>query len=304
MRPKVIFIGSHDRSGSTILDLYLNELSDFFSVGEFRHFTRAEGFSSRQLCGCGVAIAKCDFWNTTIDKTKFGKSTQDKLVSLRPQVDRFRYIRKYLSFDKADSTFRKSFSNYSDVLADTFSNILEVSGCQFIIDSSKVPSYGFALSKNPNIDFYYVHLVRDARAVAHSMSKVKKRPEITWDNQYLMRYNSVQASVSWNVRNYALDALRKSAQNSILIRYEDFVVDPQNALKKVLDLIGFDENTSLNNTKNINSARHMINGNPMRFDKGTISIRPDFSWKQKISGLSNGIVTTMTFPLLKKYDYV
>ena len=306
IKQKVIFIGSHDRSGSTILELILSRLDGFFSIGEFRHITRSTGFSSQQLCGCGEPIASCKFWQLVFGETALGETTQHRLVELRPRVDRFRHIRRYLNFTKADQDFKSNSNEYSRLIFEIFSKVSQISQSQFIIDSSKAPSYGFALENNPNLELYFIHLVRDSRAVAYSMSRKKRRPEVTWEEKYLPRYSFSQAALSWNIRNYALEILRAKAKNSMFLRYEDFVAHPEGSIQDILNFLGVD-NQAYDVRQLLSNSRfkgHTINGNPVRFSQKPIVIRPDLAWSTEMQTLQKRAVTLLTLLPLKKYGYI
>jgi hypothetical protein len=52
------------------------------------------------------------------------------------------------------------------------------------------------------------------------------------------------------------------------------------------------------------SVDHTVSGDPSRFRKGKIELRPDEEWKVKMRGADKNVVTTLTAPLLLNYGYL
>jgi hypothetical protein len=48
---------------------------------------------------------------------------------------------------------------------------------------------------------------------------------------------------------------------------------------------------------------HTVDGNPMRFLRGSVAVRRDEEWKANMAKRDRRTVTAMTFPLLMKYGY-
>ena len=48
---------------------------------------------------------------------------------------------------------------------------------------------------------------------------------------------------------------------------------------------------------------HTIHGNPVRFDRGAIRVRPDQEWVQAQETRDRRMVTAMTAPMLARYGY-
>ena len=59
-RIKVIYIASMGHSGSTLLDVMLNQHAQFQSVGEVAFYD--EWVTRNYLCSCGSPVRKCPFW--------------------------------------------------------------------------------------------------------------------------------------------------------------------------------------------------------------------------------------------------
>jgi hypothetical protein len=89
------------------------------------------------------------------------------------------------------------------------------------------------------------------------------------------------------------------------MRYEDFIADPQTATSRILEFI--DEKKSapewVGPTEFRVRPQHAISGNHSRFAKGTLILRGDQEWRQKISPFDRAIVSTITAPLNLFYGY-
>jgi hypothetical protein len=193
------------------------------------------------------------------------------------------------------------------ILRQLYHAIQKVSGCEYIVDSSKVASYGLLVNMLPDVDLHVIHLVRDSRAVAYSLRRLKARPEIYWESAYMDVRGPTYASVAWLLSNWFAHSLKSRVPHYLFLRYEDLVVDPIPFLLRVTKYLGAsDPNLSfLRNDRFASlSFTHSISGNPDRFKQGLIEIRPDVEWKTKMWRIDKYLVTTLTWPLLLRYGYV
>ena len=110
--------------------------------------------------------------------------------------------------------------------------IRDVSGAQVVVDSSKLPPYGFVQSQSAGVDLRCVHLVRDPRAAAYSWSR---RSSTTADDGsatgpagWLPEVGPAHSAITWTVWNVLTELLWRSDRERYLrIRYEDFVAEPR-----------------------------------------------------------------------------
>ena len=51
-------------------------------------------------------------------------------------------------------------------------------------------------------------------------------------------------------------------------------------------------------------VNHIVAGNPIRFLKGRVEIRPDMVWQEGMRWRDKALVTALTWPLLLKYGYL
>jgi len=181
-----------------------------------------------------------------------------------------------------------------------------VTGCRVIVDASKRPTYGFLLNQIPAIDLYPLHLVRDARAAAHSWQR-RRIQQITQDTQVAMiNYSSATSAGRWVRHNITAGRLRDSrTHRRHLLRYEDFVARPVEAINDILRFVNeTPAQLPFEGDRHVRlEPNHAIGGNPIRFDSGLVEIRPDDAWIHKMKPADRRIVTLLSWPLLRRYGY-
>jgi hypothetical protein len=176
-----------------------------------------------------------------------------------------------------------------------------------VVDSSMSPPHGLVLRRVAGIDFRLVHLVRDARGVAHSSMKVVERPEITAGVDYMPTYSPVQATARWSAANLTFELLGRSVPD-LRVRYEAFVRDPRAVLTAIADHAGVSlapDALSFIDDEGIElGVDHTAAGNPMRFKTGTLPLRVDEAWRDHLGPRDRRIVTAIAWPLLRRYRYL
>jgi len=305
---KVVFIGGYGRSGSTLLDRMLGQVEGFVSVGELRHIWD-RSFGENQLCGCGEPFRECAFWKAVVEEAfgGFEHVNLSEIKVLKHSVDRMRYVPRLMFPWLRSPGYRKAFFEYIEVLSRLYKAIRDVSGSEFIIDSTKDPSHGFVLSAMPDVELHVVHLVRDSRAVAYSWQRKKRRLEIHWKEEYMPRYSPLKSAWEWGLMNGLVQLLGYTIpERYTLIRYEDVVSQPRKALSHLLASLGVaNPNLDFIDDRNIKlGVDHTVSGNPIRFQHGVIEVRPDTEWRHKMLTSHRVIVSVLTWPLLLKYGYL
>src|SRR5205085_1471542 len=113
-----------------------------------------------------------------------------------------------------------------------------------------------------------------------------QRKKLTHDGDYMTRFGPVRSSLLWDGMNTAAGMLETSAPGRYLrLRYEDLVTAPTTTLQKVLDLVGANsaQLPSFQDNNIALSPVHGFSGNPSRFERGPVALRPDDEWKIKLS---------------------
>jgi len=331
---KVLFIAGPARSGSTLLGRMLAHLDGFVCVGELRLIWH-QGFAKNLACGCGKPFRKCEFWREVVREAFGGyKQVGDEFQSLgqmivrpgkdveaRPQghpLDRPHYIPQIV-FRPEMPGYGRALKSYQERLLSLYQAIHRVSGADYIIDTSKEPSTAFLLSTLPQTELHIVHLVRDSRAVAFSHLRKKIRPEIGSRTVFMTRWNPLESAVGWLYRNLATEALKwvmgdplrrftdvRAGISYVRVRYEDMVVDPDEAVSRILDPLGVTcraTDSIVRDGKVRLGVDHTVWGNPMRFQQGEIDLRPDLDWQSAMRARDELVVRLITLPLLRRYGY-
>ena len=300
---KVLFIAGPGRSGSTLLDMLLGQIDGFYSTGELR-FIWSRAFGQNQLCGCGKPFRECEFW-TEVVREAFGGFegiNYARMEELREPAER--RVSKGLSI-RGESALLAPYQEYFDACRNLYKAIYKISGCEFIVDSSKNTAHGFILASIPQIDLSIVHLVRDSRAVAYSWRREKIRPEVYWEQKFMGQRKIVTSATRWNSLHKLAEKLRHTSKQYALLRYEDLVSNPQKSLLGLFANLGSVQ-PSLNFIDGFHASlktSHTVSGNPVRFTNREIKIEPDVEWQHAMANRQKWLVTLITWPLLSKYGY-
>lgn len=299
---KILYIAGSSRCGSTLLANILGELPGFLSVGELRFlWDRArEG----RLCGCGETIAECELWSQVLRHTD--AASPEHLDEIRGwQADT---VRLHRTPGLVAGRTRTSLVRYVDVLTRTIDAVGRVTGSQVLVDSSKHPAQAAALLRVPGVDLYLLHLIRDPRAVAYSQRRWKPNPDGVRTGG--MGGASVWWSVThWSASNVASSLVRwrVGAPRSMLLRYEDLVDEPAGRVRTILEWIGEARELSpapFLDERSISLGRnHTVSGNPDRFTRGLVEVKPDDRWVREMSTPDRRITSALTAPLRPLFGY-
>jgi REP element-mobilizing transposase RayT len=302
-KPKVVLISAHSRSGSTVLDRILAQVNGAFTVGELRHVWQ-RSFVENQLCGCGVSFNNCDIWRSVIKNACIDKEYAHRMVELNKKVDRFKRIPQIKHSTIRSRSIENAISEYIDGIYKIYASIQSTINPEFIIDSSKSPSYAMLLQNISNIDLRIVHLVRDSRAVAYSRLIKKHRPEIHWKNEYTRVTPAYKTALHWNLINRAIESL-KDKSSLLQLRYEDVIKDPVTAVKDLLKFVDAGDIGVSHINGNIIELKpdHTVSGNPVRFKTGKVELECDNRWVGNLKMKDRKIVELLTSKQLKKYSY-
>lgn len=298
---KVLHIMGAGRSGSTLLGRLLNEVDGFFATGELRVIWRA-GLLQGLRCACGATIVECDIWSRVLRVIHEDRSADIgaavAAVELQKRVVPIRRTGRLLRHAAQDSLTNSELVTYAELIRRLYGAVADVSRARVIVDSSKRASDAALLRSLDGISPYYVHLVRDPRAVAYSWRRRKGG---------LARYGSLRSTVVWGQWNRAAQAVRESfsAKRTMLVRYEDFTADPRTTLERIINLV--EEGRAAAPVSADGQTRlhgcHMLGGNPDRFVTGAVGISADRAWVDRQSALDRVVTTAIAAPMLRRYGY-
>jgi len=304
-RVKVLYVVGLGRSGSTILANSLGQIPGFFSGGELNFIWRHNVIENR-LCGCGRPFRECPVWTKVMDEAFGGMDGVDprEMMRLQNVGTRTRHILMMLT-----EVGRRSLAERLEKLQISYGRLYDaigtVTGSRIVVDSSKEPAHGFAMSMVPGVDLYALHLIRDPRAAAYSWLKKKPQPD-TDTREFMHRKSPTMSAALWDSWNASAEALwRRTPERYLRLRYEDFVADPRKSLDKILTLVSErDAEPPLVGEREVKlGVSHTVSGNPNRFETGTVELRTDREWISRMNPRDKVLVTALTFPLLTHYRY-
>jgi hypothetical protein len=302
---KVLYVVGLGRSGSTILSNSLGQIGGFFSGGELNFIWKHNVLENR-LCGCGRPFRECPVWTRVMDEAFGGMDAVDPREMMRLQAlgTRTRHIPLMLT-EKGRRSLAERLETFLANYGSLYEAIANVTGSRVIVDSSKEPAHGFAMSMVPDVDFFILHLVRDPRAAAYSWLKKKPQPDSD-AKEFMVRFSPTKSSAMWDSWNASAEALwRRTPQRYLRLRYEDFVADPHRRLVDALKVLGEeDAEVPLVGEREVKlGVSHTVSGNPNRFDTGAVELRTDREWISRMTPRDKALVTTLTLPLLRRYGY-
>jgi len=303
---KVLYVSGMGRSGSTILDSVLGQLSGAVSGGELC-FLWDRGVEANTLCSCGRWFDECEFWIQVMElvRQEYGGALPEKAGSWFATHGKNTALPRLLTALRRDKP-SPALTEYGRLLRVLYQSIERISSARLIVDSSKFPGYASILTRYADLDVYRIHLIRDSRGVAYSWNKKKQYFNHEGTTETMPRYGPLAVSARWYAYNVGTELCTAyDSRPSLRVRYEDFVRDPRSILDEICAYC--DEPVPpglLAEGKEIAPGeQHIISGNPSRFATGIQTIRADDAWTRDMGGFAKTLVTVCTGPLLKRYEY-
>jgi Sulfotransferase family len=286
------------RNGSTILGNVLNEAPGFFHVGEL-HFLwkNSAGLGVNNLCGCGATLPECPIWSDILpvgrpDGTSPAEHAAN-VIRRQRSVVRTRHTWRVMGNDIDSTDLRE----HAELMTAIYRAIAERTGARVLVDTTKIPGEASLLPKLPGIRTVFVQLVRDPVAVSNSWRSPK---------DYVYTMSASKNTAYWRAFNIASRAiLRRYPEQSMLLRYEDFIADPAGTVDTLLRMCGSDPagNPVHGQTVSLHT-NHTVTGNPDRFRTGETVIRPrDDSWRTGLPLSARLATAVLAWPMAWRYGY-
>jgi hypothetical protein len=295
---KILCITGWCRNGSTIIGNILNEIPGFFHVGEL-HFLwkNAAGKGANNLCGCGEVLTRCPVWSTILPLGRPAgvapDAHADAVIRRQRACVRTRHTWRVLNHGLRGDEIRK----HAALMTLTYHAAAERMGAGVIVDTTKIPGEAALLPYLEGVTPYYLHLVRDPRAVAQSWRREKG---------YVYAMSSSMSTAYWYGFNLASQAItRRHPERSLFLRHEDFIADPAGTIDALLRLCGADpaDNPMRGRTIDLHT-NHTVTGNPDRFRTGPSLVRDrDDSWQTDLPVPAKLAAVTLSWPLFRRYGY-
>lgn len=300
-RIPLVYVLAASHSGSTLLTLLLGSHPDLCTVGELK--LTSLGDIDRYRCGCGAPLRACSFWSEVVNRvrarcgdfdlahshTHFALDATPLAKRLlaplhrRPPLEMMRDAALHCTPGWRRHLARAQKTNVALARA-----VLELTGRQALIDSSKIGIRLKYLLRNPEFDIKVVRLVRDGRAVALTYMNPfdfadARNPALRGgghgQSRDAERLPMRLAAREWRRANEEADAiLRRLAPGRFIeARYEDLCARPEATLARIFAFLGVPAMTP-QALAGATRQRHVI-GNGMRLDWDG-SIRLDERWRQ------------------------
>jgi hypothetical protein len=179
-----------------------------------------------------------------------------------------------------------------------YAALQQVTGCRWIVDTSKKPGSYYTLAFSDRLELRLVHLVRDPRGVAYS-----------WSKSGLMTTSSpVESTKQWMASNVLYAALERRRVPRHLIRYEALTRDPEQHVRALLEWMGEPVGPEtlgfLDGRGFTPREAHMLAGNPfVRHRREPFVLREDDEWRARLPASSRRLVSALAWPGLLAYGY-
>jgi hypothetical protein len=322
---KVLYVMGRGRSGSTILGNVLGEADGFFAAGEVRELFDPVLRRPGSKCACGEPVRECPVWSGVLAKLP----DVDVAAVARWQHAVIRERRLYRlrrrshgdvgplasGSDAADDDDVAEdvataaadpwpeLTSYARVMSHVYRCLAEQTGARVIVDTSKRPSYGMFLQHVAGCEPYYVQIVRDPRASAHSW---KTRRYVGSSGDKVTRRGAADATLRWDLLNLGAEATLRSAppERRLQLRFEDFAALPRDTVRRLTAFVGEDAPSPFRDENTVDlGTNHTIAGNPSRQRIGEVVIREVDDWSARSSRLDRWLATVVALPLLHHYGY-
>ena len=306
----VLYIAGSGRSGSTLLANILGSVPGCFGAGELRYLW-GRGILEDRLCGCGQRFGQCPVWRDILDEAGLSgdratiEAHARRMIELQSRATRIRHIPHLLRYRDRPQAVLSDLDDYADRIGSLYKAIAATSHSSVIVDSSKLPSYGFLLAGVPGVRIHVVHLVRDPRAAAYSWLRKKALPDLS-ARAFMERQSTVRSAALWDTWNTTARLLWEHSEVPYMaVRYEDFVAQPEVVVRSILGLVGgAPGELPFTGPRAVRLAtNHTVAGNPNRLDVGQVTVRSDDEWMGSMRTPDRLLVTAVTAMTLRRFGY-
>jgi hypothetical protein len=116
-----------------------------------------------------------------------------------------------------------------------------------------------------------------------------------------------KTSMEWLRRNLLASALRRRAASYLLVRYEDFVAEPDLTVARITRSVGLPSGPPVTGSDGIirlADKGHAMGGNPKRTSGGTeVVLRLDDEWRTALPKRDSRAVVMRCALLMHRYGY-
>lgn len=295
MSPTIGYVAGYGRSGSTFLDVVIDNSPSAFGGGELTHLF--DNWLEGDPCSCGQLVEECPVWSRVIGQVADTVPDFDA-VEAQQVTRRLEHMLRPVLRSRKEMKLR-----YECLWRAVFVAVEDVTGCRMILDSSKTQVFvAFRrrlLERCFPLQVYVVHLIRDPRDVAASVLRggnviaAKRRSKVL---------SSSRTAITWIAANMCAHVASRGTER-LSVRYEDLVSDCSSVLEGIGNFLKIDVSSvaaQVTAGEPI-STGHGISGNRLRRESA-IRMKPDVGSERRWSVLL-GFVAIVTWPLARKYGY-
>ncbi len=304
MTAHYVFVACQSHSGSTLLESLLATAPNTLVMGEIAHFSPYFD-ASAERCGCGVPVSECPFWRAVLRRLnlpatpplerhfptdgwrrRWGPANAPYLGLLMSPPPALELCER-LPGTTAWHNRRCILNHWRLVDA-----AAQESGARLLVDKSMSASRLVEVArKRPNrFRVCALHLVRDARANAHSHRKLFQTPL----HHVAREWAQVNARIERAMR--ALPA----GVPTLRVRYEDLCTAPEETLRSIAEAFGMDAPFDLTA---MGAATHAIGGNYARLSRGYRKVELDTRWARELDPGELEQIRKVAGSLNQRYGY-
>lgn len=317
--PQVLYIASCGRSGSTMLELLLNNHPNIHSLGEADIADLIiQGKGENYRCTCGAHMKACSFWSELGKQAKeaFQREAQSKRFFQKENSEAELKLEELLCKHKNMGVARwkrkrharyhqkllylaalhlplQNFRSFMKLFAHRYQQAGEnawfwfrltqkISGCKTLVDSSKSLLRFRILQAFEPQKLKLIHLVRDVHGFLASQRRLGQSSASTVIKRWLR--------VNQQIDRLAHKLAQREGTKILRVGYDQLCAEPAQSLKKIFE---FAQKQPLskaedpeNNTKLLllnKQLSHAPSGNPMRFRYHEQKIQADKRWQEELS---------------------
>ncbi len=290
-------------SGATLLTSLLSSHPEIATVAEMSGLIDSVN-PDKYFCSCGQKIKLCEFWQSVktgmIAKgfefdianfhTRFSREQSSFFSRFREGSSRINLIdsiRDAILFALPGETQKlQGIADRNIAFIDT---IMELTGKQVFLDSSKDLMRSKVLRKFTTLDTRIIHLVRDARG--HVSSRLRRDNSIS-ASQAAQDWYRLHQRVEVNLKSWPKD-------KQILLRYEDLCENTEATLRQLYAFCDVDVDYEIIDLQP--GSQHII-GNPMRLIK-VGKIKLDDRWKDELTSAQLNDIKHICGTMSYQYGY-
>ncbi|WP_420386066.1 hypothetical protein [Roseivirga sp.] len=258
---KLIYLAGNWHSGSTLLDIYLGNGPDCFSMGELIQISR-DGIE-KEYCSCHEKIEDCEFWSDVFEEWNSQRSLEDS---------RFKVIHEKYKLSVRNNVWVIFYHLFPTSEVKTFwedcQKLYQIiyikSESEFLVESSKNPLRLMLLKRVfDNENLFVLYLKRNFVGVLESYRK-KYEKDLSKGIEKDIQPKKVSKTAFKHLSISYMTYFLKCGLSMVRLRYEEFVgkrgdSEPLTELSEELDI----ELTSKEKLK----PGHLLAGNRLRLKK-------------------------------------